>query len=57
MFRTKMFNVTKQVRFSKFTISIIDNYLCLLQHFKWNQNTIAAINHQCAIRIKFHDHS
>ena len=52
---------TKQVRFTTFTIIILDNNIfkiCLVQQDKWktNQNMIAMINHQCAIQIKFHDH-
>ena len=35
-----------------------DNYLCLLQQYKWNnQNTTDTINHPCAMCIKFHDYS
>ena len=54
--------MTKQARFTTFTISILDNNIfkiCLVQQEKWktNQNMIATINHQCTIQIKFHDHS
>ena len=35
-----------------------DNYLCLLQQYKWNnQNMTDTINHPCAMCIKFHDYS
>ena len=49
--------MAKLARFATFAISIKDQ-LCLLQQSKRNnQNTIAAINHQGAIQINFHDHS
>ena len=56
-------NMTKQARFTTFSIIILDNNIfkiCLVQQDKWktNQNMIAMINHQieCTIQIKFHDH-
>ena len=51
--------MAKRARFATFAISIKDP-LCLLQQYKimeHNQNPIAAINHQGAIQINFHDHS
>ena len=51
------FHVTKRARLAIFAISIIDNLFSLHQQIEHNQSTIAAKNHQRAIRIKFHDHS
>ena len=51
------FHVTKRARLAIFAISIVDNLFSLHQQIEHNQSTIAAKNHQRAIRIKFHDHS
>ena len=50
------FHVTKRARFAIFAISIVDNLCLLQQQMEHNKSTIAAMNHQHAMRIKFHDH-
>ena len=49
--------MTKRARLAIFAISIVDNLFLLHQQMEHNQSTIAAMNHQRAMRIKFHDHS
>ena len=51
------FHVTKRARLAIFAISIVDNLYLLHQQMEHNQSTIAAMNRQRAMRIKFHDHS
>ena len=49
--------MTKRARLAIFVISIVDNLFLLHQQMEQNHSTIAAINHQRAMQIKFHDHS
>ena len=52
-------NITKRARYAIFALSIVDDSF-LLQHYFINgtqSNTLAAIDHQRAIPIKYHDHS
>ena len=51
-------NVTKRARFATFTMSIVDNYAyCRSINGTQSMYDRAAIDHQHAIRIQFHDHS